>query len=288
MSNSSGDPVATISENEATGTIKAIYDDIKAVLGVPVVNLIFRHIAIMPGCLQWSWDILRPLYAGQELNHMAEQLMADLPFPARPRLAPVALRAVGVNMEAEHRIRQILDAYNRSNPINLLALSALLAALQDGISEPTQGDPLDTRQAFHASRQTPSALPPLLALDDMDVTTATLVRRLNGLGAQGEARTMASMYRQLAHWPGYLALALTLLQPLHADGRLERAASHAQHQAALLVRRILSSISTASAPASLSEASRQNLTDALQYFTANLIVEMLPVGKLLRDTLPQS
>lgn len=39
------DPVPSIPEAEATGATKSIYADFKAVTGVPVVNLIFRHIA---------------------------------------------------------------------------------------------------------------------------------------------------------------------------------------------------------------------------------------------------
>ena len=61
MAQHSGDPVAAISEAGATGEIAALYGDIRATLGVPVVNLIWRHLATFPGALPWAWQSLRPL-----------------------------------------------------------------------------------------------------------------------------------------------------------------------------------------------------------------------------------
>jgi hypothetical protein len=113
------DPVPSIPEAEATGATKPISEDFKAVSGVPVVNLIFRHVATLPGGLEWSWDVLRPLYASDAVAMHATHLMDDLETPALPRLPHAALRAVGVDAAGESAINRILDAYNRSNPMNL-------------------------------------------------------------------------------------------------------------------------------------------------------------------------
>jgi hypothetical protein len=288
MALASGDPLPTIPEGEAIGAIKATYENIKAVIGVPVVNLIFRHIATLPGGLEWAWSMLRPLYAAGELVGAASRLMADIELPPLPRLARSALRAVGVDAEGERSIGQILDAYNRSNPMNMIALSTLLTFLE-GTKQtypPLDAD-ADTTVAGGDLPATSEELPPLCSLEDMDEATATLVRLLNGLGAQGQARTMASMYRHLAHWPGYLALALTLLQPLHANGCLQAATERARNRAAVLARGMVNLLGVDSAPSPLPEEPRLALESALRYFTANLIVEMLPVGKLLRTTLSE-
>ena len=42
----SSDPVPAVIESEATGEIKEIFDDIKNVTGVDVVNLVWRRLAI--------------------------------------------------------------------------------------------------------------------------------------------------------------------------------------------------------------------------------------------------
>ena len=54
MTNTSADPVPVITEAEATGNIAALYADIRTTLGVPVVNLIWRHLAVFPDGLPWA------------------------------------------------------------------------------------------------------------------------------------------------------------------------------------------------------------------------------------------
>jgi hypothetical protein len=57
------DPVPAIAEAAATGAIAEIFTDIRGVLRVEVVNLIWRHLATLPGALPWVWGVLKPLYA---------------------------------------------------------------------------------------------------------------------------------------------------------------------------------------------------------------------------------
>ncbi len=153
------DPVPSIPEAEATGSTKAIYEDFKAVTGVPVVNLIFRHIATFPGCLPWSWEVLRPLYASGAVATYAKQLMDDLETPTLPGLPRAALRAVGVDASGESAITRILDAYNRSNPMNFVALTTLLTYLShpdQAAASVSPAAPLPTREMPPA----PEVLPP--------------------------------------------------------------------------------------------------------------------------------
>ena len=51
------DPVVAVTEQNAEGQVAEIYQDIRATLGVPVVNLIWRHLATFPGALEWSWAL---------------------------------------------------------------------------------------------------------------------------------------------------------------------------------------------------------------------------------------
>ena len=119
----------------------------------------------------------------------------------------------------------------------------------------------------------------------MDAETRTLAQMLNSLGPQGNARTMASMYRQLAHWPGYLALSLALLHPLHQSGQLQSCVNQAQMLAVTLAQELLAQLGPPTIPPPEGE-SQTALQTALSAFTAHLIVEMLPVGKILRASQP--
>ena len=85
------DPVPAITEAAATGEIAAIFADIRRVLGVDVVNLIWRHLATIPGALPWSWRTLRPLYADGTIAGDAAALRGDLLFPDCRRSRPKPL-----------------------------------------------------------------------------------------------------------------------------------------------------------------------------------------------------
>ena len=91
MTNPSADPVPAITEAEATGNIAAIYTDIRATLGVPVVNLIWRHLAVFPDGLPWAWESLKPLYASGAIAGQAAALRAGLEVPVLPALSGPAL-----------------------------------------------------------------------------------------------------------------------------------------------------------------------------------------------------
>jgi len=74
------DPVPAIVEAEAEGSTAAIFADIRDTLHVDVVNLIWRHLATMPGALDWVWSTLKPLYLGPALADFTDTaaLLASL------------------------------------------------------------------------------------------------------------------------------------------------------------------------------------------------------------------
>ena len=77
------DPVPAIAEAAATGATAEIFADIRHVLGVEVVNLIWRHLATIPDALPWAWGMLRPLYADGTIADRSA-------CPARPARAAAA------------------------------------------------------------------------------------------------------------------------------------------------------------------------------------------------------
>jgi hypothetical protein len=48
-----------IREEDAPAGIRRIFTDIKRASGTPLVNLIFRHLATIPGGLEWVWGCIR-------------------------------------------------------------------------------------------------------------------------------------------------------------------------------------------------------------------------------------
>ena len=56
------DPLPAIPEAEASGEVADLFADIRATVGVRVVNLVWRHLATMEGALPWAWAAVKPLY----------------------------------------------------------------------------------------------------------------------------------------------------------------------------------------------------------------------------------
>ena len=78
----SGDPVPAITENDATDEVAELYADIRKTLGIPLVNLIWRNLATMPGALDWAWSSVKPLYASGQIQNEAIWLMEGQQLPA--------------------------------------------------------------------------------------------------------------------------------------------------------------------------------------------------------------
>lgn len=219
------DPVPAIAEAAASGELATIFADIRHVLGVGVVNLIWRHLAVIPGALPWAWGMLRPLHLDATIAAEAKAMHEDLDLPQLPAFPPEALSAAGLLGDDIIAIRDILAACHKTNAMAIIALSALLSRLDDELSTLYPASAQDG--ALRREPQPAISLARLLNLVDLSSATAELVVILNRLGTRRADPILASMYWYLAHWPLYLALAWTMIAPLDADGRLGRSIADA-------------------------------------------------------------
>jgi hypothetical protein len=269
------DPVPAITEAAATGETAALFADIRQVLGVDVVNLIWRHLATMEGALPWTWGALRPLYVDGSVANGAAALHAELVLLPGPSIRPEVYAGLGLRPDDLAAIRGVLAAYDHTNAMAVVALTTLRARL-DGRA------PVDAKAAepMPPTRTPRIGLPKLLELTDMQPETAALVTALNGLGTRRPGAVLASMYRHLAHWPSYLSFAWLLLAPLDGDGRLAAAIDHAHRAAMSQADRLLVRLADAEAPPSPVLAAR--ISAAVEPFVGDVIVRMLVICALLR------
>lgn len=269
------DPVPAIAEASATGAVAEIFADIRQVLGVEVVNLIWRHLATIPDALPWVWGMLRPLYADGTIAEEAQALHGWLGLPQMPSLPHDLLAAIGLSGDEEATIRNILAAYDRTNAMALVALSALLCRL-DG--PPSATGRLAEARSKPSAEPAPIPLPPLPGLDTLPEPVANLVLTLNRFGTRRENPVLASMYRHLAYWPGYLALSWALIAPLDANGSLaaaiEDALAKARTEAARLAARL-------HAPP-IDPATAAAIRAAVEPFAGDVIAKMVVICALLR------
>ena len=275
----SGDPVPAITEDDATGEVAQLYADIRKTLGIPLVNLIWRNLATMPGALAWAWRSVKPLYESGLIRNEAVALVESQQLPDVPQLPTAALRAVGVDAQAETAIHAILDSYGRSNPFNLVSLCTLLAMLRNEPAyQPVQ--PVANRPAHPLNVK----LPTLVNVHETSDDTAELIRAVNRLGARGRDHILVSMPRHLAHWPGFLALYWALIAPLDANGDLHRCIDSVRANAQACGARLANSIGQSPQPRA---DARDAIETTLDDFCRNAICRMIPVVSLLKQAMPR-
>jgi len=209
------DPFPAIAEAEATGATAALFDDIRATVGVRVVNLVWRHVATMDGALPWAWAAVKPLYLQGIADRAAARFREGMNLPALSSLAGAEPASVD----------DVLASYDHSNTVNLFALGALVAWLRGETAsegEPARGPRLPSPDVI---------LPKLASEEDVAPEVWALVWRLNRFGDRRQL-ILASMYRHLAHAPTFLRRLEAALEPVERDGSLERAIAANRQEAA--------------------------------------------------------
>lgn len=256
------DPFPAIAESTATGEIADLFADIRSVVGVRVVNLVWRHLATFDGALPWAWGAVKPLYLAGIPDEAARRFRETMQVPKIESLAgaqPVALDAV-------------LASYDHSNTINLFALGALAAKL----SGEAAGEGTAPGGARLPAPDMP--LPELLSQKDVGPQTWARVLRLNQFADRREPLILASMYRHLAHWPRFLEQVEAALGPLQANRLLGRAVDE-NKTAAWAQSRVIARAIDAKPPDSLLAL---RIERGVSTFVDQAIGKMVTIGRAIR------
>ena len=258
-----------IREQDASGQTAALFDDIRSTMGIATANLIWRHLATMPGAAQSAWASAKPLYQSGRVVPAATQLAHQISLASvAPWNASTLHDCIGQAASVAD-VDAVIATYNRGNALNLVALKALTATPangDDGIAAP----PLEV-----PSR----SLPAVPELDELPTTSVECVLRLNRYGTPPDSPDLvATLYKHLAHWPAFLTLVDEWLAPMADDGSLDAliaaTAAAADRQATQLA-------ATLDEPVELTVEART----AIDAFVRAAIVRMLPIGLMLRSKL---
>jgi hypothetical protein len=271
--------LAELPEIQASGEQRRIYFEIKRLSAVPMVALIYRHLATIPGALEWAWALVEPALQSGRLQERAWQLAAAAAIPGQRTIPRAALRAAGIDAVAETAIVQVLQAYNRANPVNMLVVGCLaqhLAGKVDCISAAPAAFGWQPPPA-------PAPLPPMVDPAAMPPAVRELALLLTDRDdGRPPSLLWPSLYRHLAHWPAILGYASVLVVPEFAavDASAEQLRRQVQAASVELAREL-------PAPALLAPdaAQRARLQSAIERFGVR-IPEMVVIGGLLMRALP--
>jgi len=266
------DPVTALDEATATGATAEIFADIRDTMGIPLITSIWRGLAGIGDSLPTVWNATKPVYLSghpeQALGRVVEQTGLPMPEP----LAPTQLACAGISNPQLSAIRTIIDAYNRSNGMNMVALAALVS--------PKTGKREDARPS---AKPVWGAFPPLIAREALDDNTWDLIRHVNAFGAPGIDAHVATLWRHLGHWPSLLSLIYSGFAPGHADGSIAAAATRMVELARQEGARMAA---WRNEDFALSEHARMTIVDYVTRPT--LVARMVTIGHTLARWLPRS
>lgn len=266
-------------EDQAHGEILKIYQEIRRLSAVPMVALIWRHLATLPGTLEWAWGVLEPTMRSGILQEMAWEIAENTRIQRQPRITVSALRAAGISEEDQRGIIETLDGYNRANPVNFVMVHCLSLHLEGTIGS-CRPQVLSTWQP----PSQPSALRPMVNPSEMSSTVHDLSLLLTNRGTDSApSQLFPSLYRHLAYWPAFLGYATVLVLPdfQAIDIAAEQMRLKVHQSTATLT---ASLVPAAGKPAPSGQQSVQ-LRRALSQFSIR-IPEMVVIGNLLRASMP--
>ena len=276
------DPVARstlneLSEVDAAGDIAEIYAELRRLTGVPVVALIFRHLATHERLLAQIWTGLQSVLRSGALQDAAAPIVeANISPDLIPPIDANVRRAIAFEGEEVRATLNAIDSYNRANATNLLIMLSLLKRLEL---------PDDVAQAVPMRTWVPPApiSGPLSPMTSPSEMPDHIRRMINDLGFGDRKKLDAvvpSLFRHFCDAPGLLAIMHVVLAPKFKDGTMANAVARLQEsvvaEAARLAPYVAPLPQLAATPAACS---------VMREFTATWIPQMTVIGFTLRRSL---
>jgi hypothetical protein len=186
------DPVNVVNEATASGMVADLFSDIRQTMNIPIVTSIWRALAVDPDTLASAWHQTKIIFE----SHLPDSYLGEL-----KKLSVCGSEALQNRFDSTLATRQnipqihaVIDSYNRSNTLNLIALSALISSKQ--FTGKIQTKPKDA-----------PGIPKLIPLrEKKDIPTDVwhLVEEVNRLGTNEDKPAVATLWRHLSAWPKFL------------------------------------------------------------------------------------
>lgn len=211
-----------MTESEAPGRIRQIFDEVRNSLGLPVVPTLYQAYAAFPEFLELHWQAFRPALETRHFFLLGARLAAESYTRAHNyfEVRGLASRDLLAEGSAPLPLGQVLDYYQYLDPLLLLIAAAQMQAFEG---------PIGQRQDIPQRANHPCFPVAPRLLSDTEATPA--VHRIwNDRRSMLELAFISDEHRALACWPRFygeywLALKDLLRSPLYADSQLRVAES---------------------------------------------------------------
>ena len=256
----------------ASPEIAAIYADIRAVSGLAMVNLIWRHFATLPNILEWAWKGVRPIVGSQELVEARKRLVEAIELPTLPHVTAEAWRTAGLNNTELTTFRDMMADYVRGNSTNIIVLTALRLRLE-GINHDTPA----VSATLAPAALTPS--PPLPRIETLDPGLASAIRALAQRHEGAQGGIIPSLYLELVRWPALTDTFPRWLESLYEPSAMRRARESTCRAAEREALTLLPELEPT--PTNVAE-----MRPALERFTRLIIPDLTPVCVAVQRLMP--
>ena len=267
-----------VREIDAPPDIATIYADIKEASGTPQINLIYRHLATLPGVLDWTWNTVGPLYRSGHLADAVSRLDVEMPVMEFP---PVCVGRPKISAEP---VQNILAFYNHSNRQNLIALTAMRIAFAGEAQRFATEEPASAVSAMHARGLTQHTnhlpqIPPLPKRADLPDDIIRLVDELANGHSASSSNATPSLYLHMALWPDAMSDIHAGILPLLLNGTITRNADLVVAAAEGVSRAM--PIEMQERPGDLVPLHADQALQTITGFATGMIPEMIVIGRIL-------
>ena len=268
-----------LSEDDATGSIAEIYEEIKEYYAAPYVSSLFRHLATYPGLLEWIWKITLPVFQTGLIQNIGWKRVDISALKPLTPLSSEELANLEIDSVSKSIIIETCLTFTRVSPINLIFAGCMNHLL------------LDKRLVKSALNKNefplPSCLSPLpkmLPWEDMSESELAVINIFSTTLA-GET-FIPGIYRILARWPLYLKHVANELGPLLHDPVIidicEKIADRVFYSAS----EIWGNLDLAQKEPPLNENQKQQVLAAIAAYRGTS-PQMVGFGTLLLNALPK-
>ena len=221
------DPVSVTDEATASGRTAEIFQDIRATMCIPILTSIWRALASWDDCLERTWSNVKPIYVSRLPELILPEFLSQIALSTPQFKIEERVSTANLSRTDLLDIQQIVNAYNRSNTLNLLALAAY-------ITPASEGAPLVLDASFQnqISFQNETSIPLKPLLPRLEITDQNWrhVCETNTLGTGvtsnvSSSQHVATLWRHLAYWPSFLSLIYEGFLPQQVSGAIDAMSS---------------------------------------------------------------
>jgi hypothetical protein len=197
-----------VRESDAAGRTLEIYQEIKASLGVPHVNLIFQAYGVHPQFLDLAWKSLQPAIETREFFLCAERIRGEAytaihNYFSVPDLCS-SIRDVHFSAGAQHELTDAVELFHYNNPLLLLIAAVQLQAFEDG--------PTHQRTAQRGAEHPVFTSKPIKITEE--AAPAPIRKLYDDIKRTLGVSVVNTDYQAFARWPDFLSLYWNSLKPI--------------------------------------------------------------------------